>query len=87
LSVDFLIVNRKTIFTYLCEYTNQPNCYQHATFQHTKMLCCMNLSLVSHTIITDMSQSLGNAIGNHFIQDSDRLPMKLCINLFLLCLQ
>lgn len=44
----------------------------------------MNFSSVSHTTIANISQSLGNAIVSHFIQDIEGLTMKLRINLFLL---
>jgi hypothetical protein len=47
----------------------------------------MNLLFVYHTTIANMSQTLRNAIGSSFVQESDRLPMKLYTNLFLLCLK
>jgi hypothetical protein len=44
----------------------------------------MNISLVSHTVVANTQYSSRNAIGSHVIQDSDGLPMKIYISLFLL---
>jgi hypothetical protein len=42
----------------------------------------MNLPSVSHATIANTLHFLGNAIESNFIQGTDRLPMKLRINLF-----
>jgi hypothetical protein len=53
--------------------------------QHTKRVI-LHEHFFGVTIFTNMSYSCRNAIGSHVILDSDSLPMKIYINLFLLSL-
>jgi hypothetical protein len=54
-----------------------------------KRQCCRNLNFGSHTraTVSETSNSSGNATASHFIQDNNRVPITLCMNLFLLCLK
>jgi hypothetical protein len=45
----------------------------------------MDFYSASHTTIENTSQFFRNAVESHFIQDSNRLPVKLYINFVLLC--